>query len=139
MKIKTLYIIVFILAAIALIAIIYDRKNISEINQLVAKENSEVIAPKETATVNTRSVTYNQVVTILSTPQKTKRVVFEANNVQSPQNTQSPTVSPKQNSSLVNASVSNTNVQEPAGVTILSKYPTKEKIKEMNSSGIVIY
>ena len=137
MKTKTLYIIVFILIAIVLIAIIYDKKKIPDVNLPVVKVNSEVAAPLEVATVNTQIVPYNQAITVISAPQKKEQVIPKVDNAQ---NTQSSTVSSKQDSSLANASASNKDVQAaPAGVTILGKYPTKEETKEMNAKGIVIY
>jgi hypothetical protein len=136
---KTKIFIIIILTAVALVAIIYDRKNIPEISKSVVKEDNAITQSIETVTINASPVSYKQAITVLRTPQKVEKVVPEANDAQNSQNMKSPTVSSRQNSSVVNVSTSDIDSQEPAGVTILGKYPTKEEVKEMNSRGIVIY
>ena len=141
MKTKTLYAIVFILAIIIVLTIIYSKSKISELNPSMPKENQVEVRQQEAVTQAVEPVFFHkQAITIIKPAQQRQPVISEADKAQDLQYPQSLSSSFGQSPSMSSGSSSSAETEgSAAGVTRVGKYPTEEEAKEMNSKGIVMY
>ncbi|MFA5287332.1 MAG: hypothetical protein WC394_03555 [Candidatus Omnitrophota bacterium] len=140
MKTKTLYAIVFILAVIIMLALIYGKSKIAELNQPALKESQVEVKEPEAITQSPEPVFFHkEAVTIIKPAQGKQSAVSEIDKVEDIKDQQDSDLS-LQNTSAEGGRTNGQDTEEAAGVTRLGdKYPTKEEVKEMNSKGIVMY
>ena len=140
MKTKMLYAVIFVLAVIIMLTLIYTRGKITELNPLMPEIVQVEVKQPEGITPSSEPVFFSkQAITVIKPAQGKQVTVSELDEKKDLQNQQeSGLVS--QSSSAASGEAANTqNAGEAAGVTRLGKYPTKEEMKEMNSKGIVMY
>lgn len=138
MKIKNLYAIIFILAVIIIITLIYSKNKIRELNQPMPGVILAEVKQPGTASESVEPVFFSkQAISIIKPAQERQAAVSELNKVEDIKEGQDPGLSSR-NTSL-RGEANSQNVEEVAGVAVLGKYPTKEEVKEMNSKGIVMY
>jgi hypothetical protein len=139
MKTKTLYVIVFVLAIIVVLTLIYTRSKISELNPPIPEGVRVEVEQPEAITQFTEPVFFHkQAVTIIKPAQKREAAVLKLDKTENIKNAQNPSLVASKASAL-GGEVDSQDVEEAAGVTRLGKYPTKEEVKDMNSKGIVMY
>lgn len=138
MKTKTLYVIVFVLAVIIVLTLIYTRSKISELNPSISEGVQVEVKQPEAITPSLEPVFFHkEAITIVKPAQGKQAIVSESDKTKDIKEQQDLTLSSRSSSSAGGGA--NQDTEEAAGVTRSGKYPTKEEVKEMNSKGIVMY
>ncbi len=140
MKTKTLYIIIFVLAVIIVLTMIYSKSKISELNPPIITESQVEVRQPEAVTQSTEPVFFSkQAITIIKPAQQKQQAAFETDKIKDLQYPQGSNYSSGENPVASGSANSQDTAGVAAGVTKSGKYPTKEEVKEMNSKGIVSY
>ena len=139
MKTRNLYLIIFVLAVIVIINLIYSRNKISELNLPSAKEVQVETRQSEITVESTAPIFFQkQAITIVKPAKKRENVTSGIDDIQEFKKKQK--LGSSEQSTFVSNSGGNSQDSElSAGVTLSGKYPTQEETKEMNSKGIVMY
>ncbi len=141
MKTRTLYLIIFVLAVIIIVTLIYTKSKISELNPPILEVTQVEVKQPEAITQSAGPVFfYKEAIRIVKPGQGRPRALPELNKTEEIIKDQKDLGLSPQSSSLTGGGGSDSqSTEEAAGITRLGKYPTPEETKEMNSKGIVMY
>lgn len=138
MKTRTLYIVVFVLVVITILALFYTKEKVSELTPQLSKVSQEEINGQEAFDQPAGPIFFHkQAITVVKPAQGRKTSALELDKVIDIEDQQE-SIIPSQSSPAVGEAADSRAAQEAAGVT-RGKYPTLEEVKEMNSKGIVMY
>ncbi len=142
MKIRNLYLLI-IFGVIVVWILIYSSSKVGqlELPELKVKEAKKFQAPEIIGTFENPILPSRGVITVIKPVARKERLLSETNKAEEIFVAQKPApLFNEVNAVAGQSSNSSAGEEQPTtGITRLSKYPSKEKIKEMNSSGIVMY